>query len=112
MVGPNHFPTLLRGRTLAGPIGYTGHGSLLRCDVRAGPYPPLHRGGSPPRNPKKRQKSNLVDEYTRECLVLHASGSLTGADVRRILARVIGRRGASTRIMSDKGSECICVAVV
>ena len=35
----------------------------------------------------------LVDEYTRECLVLHAAGSLTGADVRRIIARVIGRRG-------------------
>ncbi len=35
----------------------------------------------------------LVDEYTRECLVLHAAGSITGADVRRILARVIGRRG-------------------
>jgi putative transposase len=29
----------------------------------------------------------LVDEYTRECLVLHAAGALTGADVRRIMAR-------------------------
>jgi len=54
----------------------------------------------------------LVDEYTRECLVLHASGSLTGADVRRILARVIGRRGAPTRIRSDNGSEFICAALV
>ena len=37
----------------------------------------------------------LVDEcYTRECLVLHADSSITGADVRRIVARVIGRRGA------------------
>ena len=47
----------------------------------------------------------LVDEYTRECLVLHAAGSLTGADVRRIMARVIGHRGAPTRIRSDNGSE-------
>jgi putative transposase len=54
----------------------------------------------------------LVDEYTRECLVLHASGSLTGAEVRRILARVIGRRGAPTRIRSDNGSEFICAALV
>ncbi len=54
----------------------------------------------------------LVDEYTRECLVLHASGSLTGAEVRRILARVIGRRGAPTRIRSDNGSEFICEALV
>jgi putative transposase len=50
----------------------------------------------------------LVDEYTRECLVLHAATSITGADVRRIVARVIGRRGASTRIRSDNGSEFIC----
>jgi putative transposase len=54
----------------------------------------------------------LVDEYTRECLVLHAAASLTGADVRRIVAQVIGRRGAPTRIRSDNGSEFICAALV
>jgi putative transposase len=54
----------------------------------------------------------LVDEYTRECLVLHASHSLKGADVRRIVARVIGRRGAPTRIRSDNGSEFICEALL
>lgn len=54
----------------------------------------------------------LVDEYTRECLVLHADGSMTGADVRRIVAQVIGRRGAPTRIRSDNGSEFICAALV
>ena len=36
----------------------------------------------------------LVDEYTRECLVLHAARSIMGADVRRIVARVIGQHGA------------------
>ncbi len=54
----------------------------------------------------------LVDEYTRECLVLHADSSITGPDVRRILARVIGRRGAPTRIRSDNGSEFICGALL
>ena len=54
----------------------------------------------------------LVDEYTRECLVLHAAGTLTGADVRRIMARVIGHRGAPNRIRSDNGSEFICAALV
>ena len=54
----------------------------------------------------------LVDEYTRECLVLHAAGSLTETDVRRIIARVIGYRGAPTRIRSDNGSEFICAALV
>jgi putative transposase len=53
----------------------------------------------------------LVDEYTRECLVLHADVSLTGADVRRIVSRVIGRRGAPTRIRSDNGSEFICASL-
>jgi putative transposase len=53
----------------------------------------------------------LVDEYTRECLALHVDRSVTGADVRRVLARVIGRRGAPTRIRSDNGSEFICAAL-
>ena len=53
----------------------------------------------------------LVDEYTRECLALHVDRSLTGADVRRVLAGVVGRRGAPTRIRSDNGSEFICAAL-
>jgi putative transposase len=53
----------------------------------------------------------LVDEYTRECLTLHVDVSLAGADVRRVLARVVGRRGAPTRIRSDNGSEFICAAL-
>jgi transposase InsO family protein len=54
----------------------------------------------------------LVDEYTRECLTLHAATSMTGADVRRVLARVIGRRGAPNLIRSDDGSEFVCRALV
>ena len=54
---------------------------------------------------------SLVDEYTRECLALYVGTSVTGADVRRVLARVIGRRGAPTRIRSDNGSEFICEAL-
>jgi putative transposase len=53
----------------------------------------------------------LVDEYTRECLTLHVGRSLTGADVRRVLAAVIGRRGAAKRIRSDNGSEFICAVL-
>lgn len=54
---------------------------------------------------------SLVDEYTRECLALFVAGSVTGADVRRVLGRVIGRRGSPTRIRSDNGSEFISRAV-
>jgi transposase InsO family protein len=53
----------------------------------------------------------VVDEYTRECLVLHASVALSGVEVQRILARVVGQRGAPTRIRSDNGSEFICAAL-
>jgi putative transposase len=53
----------------------------------------------------------LVDEYTKECLALHVAGSVTGADVRAVLARVIGRRGAPRHIRSDNGSEFICEAL-
>jgi putative transposase len=54
---------------------------------------------------------SLVDEYTRECLALEVAASLTGADVRRVLGRVIGRRGPPTRLRSDNGSEFICGAL-
>jgi putative transposase len=53
----------------------------------------------------------LVDEYTRECLALHVDRTVNGADVRRVLARVVGRRGAPQRIRSDNGSEFICEAL-
>jgi putative transposase len=53
----------------------------------------------------------LVDQSTRELLVLHAAGSMTGADVRTVVARVVGRRGAPGRIRSDNGSEFVCEAL-
>jgi transposase InsO family protein len=54
----------------------------------------------------------LVDEYTRECLALHVDRSVSGADVRRVLGRVVGRRGAPARLRSDNGSEFICEALL
>jgi putative transposase len=53
----------------------------------------------------------LVDEYTKECLALHVGGSVTGQDVRSVLARVIGRRGAPRSVRSDNGSEFVCEAL-
>jgi transposase InsO family protein len=53
----------------------------------------------------------LVDEYTGECLALYVDRTVTGADARRVLARVVGQRGAPTRIRSDNGSEFICEAL-
>ncbi len=53
----------------------------------------------------------LVDEYTRECLALHVDRSITGSEVRRVLARVIGQRGGPRRIRSDNGAEFMCEAL-
>jgi transposase InsO family protein len=54
---------------------------------------------------------SVVDEYTRECLVLHGDARIGGGDVRRLLARLIGRRGAPNLIRSDNGSEFVCRAL-
>lgn len=53
----------------------------------------------------------LVDEYTRECLALHVDRSVSGAEVRRVLGRVIGRRGAPRKARSDNGGEFVCAAL-
>jgi putative transposase len=53
----------------------------------------------------------LVDEYTRECLALSVGRSMTGADVRRVLGQVVGKRGAPRQVRSDNGSEFICEAL-
>ena len=49
----------------------------------------------------------LVDEYTRECLALHADRSLGGTDVESVLRRVVLRRGSPVAIRSDNGPEFI-----
>jgi putative transposase len=51
---------------------------------------------------------SLVDEYTRECLALRMTKSVTGEWVRRVLGQVVARRGAPQRLRSDNGSEFIC----
>jgi putative transposase len=53
----------------------------------------------------------LVDEYTRECLALKVSRSMTGEDVRKALAAVVARRGPPRRVRSDNGSEFVCEAL-
>jgi transposase InsO family protein len=52
----------------------------------------------------------LADENTRELLALHVGRAVNGADVRRALARAVGRRGAPGRGRGDNGSEFIGAA--
>ncbi len=47
----------------------------------------------------------VVDQFTRECLLLLADSSLTGQKVALALAQVLAERGAPTSITVDNGSE-------
>jgi putative transposase len=54
---------------------------------------------------------NVVDDFSRECLVAEAGRSLTGRHVVAVLQRVIQRRGAPQAIVSDNGPEFCSRAV-
>src|SRR6185437_926467 len=47
----------------------------------------------------------VIDQFTRECILLLADGSLTAAKVAAALDRVIAERGAPESITADNGSE-------
>ncbi len=47
----------------------------------------------------------VVDQFTRECLLLLADRSLSGAKVASALESVVGERGVPTSITVDNGSE-------
>jgi putative transposase len=53
----------------------------------------------------------VVDEYTRECLVLKVERSITAEDVVRTLALLFDQRGEPTFIRSDNGPEFIAKAL-
>ncbi len=49
----------------------------------------------------------VVDEFTRECLVLEVHTSLKAVSVRRILSRLFAERGAPKYLRSDNGPEFV-----
>ncbi len=53
----------------------------------------------------------LVDEYTRECLILEARRNLPSAKVRDLFADVIADRGVPNVVRSDNGPEFIAEAL-
>ena len=54
---------------------------------------------------------SIIDEYTRECHVLHADRAIKAADVLVLLQRMISRHGAPLFIRSDNGPEFIAQAI-
>jgi putative transposase len=49
----------------------------------------------------------MVDEYTRQCLLIHPARSITSDQVLEILQRLINFKGVPAHIRSDNGSEFI-----
>lgn len=54
---------------------------------------------------------NVIDEYTRECLVAKAARRLTHKDVLEVLTDLFLERGVPVHIRSDNGSEFIAKQV-
>lgn len=54
---------------------------------------------------------NVVDDFTRECLVMHVGTSITGADVARLLSNVLAERAQPAMIVTDNGPESISKAL-
>ena len=50
---------------------------------------------------------NVVDDFTRECLMMHVGTSITGADVARLLTTVLAERAQPAMIVTDNGPEII-----
>ncbi len=54
---------------------------------------------------------SIIDDYTRECHVLHADRAIKAAEVLVLLQRMISRHGAPLFIRSDNGPEFIAQAI-
>lgn len=54
---------------------------------------------------------SVVDEFTREVVVLRASRSITAADLERVLDHAAAKRGTPACFRSDNGPEILALAV-
>jgi putative transposase len=54
---------------------------------------------------------SLVDEHTRECLLLHPARSITSERARELIAQVMAERGTPVWLRSDNGPEFIATGL-
>ena len=54
---------------------------------------------------------SVVDEYTREVLLLQPAAALTAAEVRRAFGRLVGWRGVPNAVRCDNGGEFVGAAL-
>lgn len=50
---------------------------------------------------------NMIDEYTRECLISYAAFRIRSEDVKNVLRSVVLQKGTPEYLRSDNGSELI-----
>ena len=50
---------------------------------------------------------SVLDEYSRECLILHVARQLTAPDLITVMERLVAQRGVPRHIRSDNGSEFV-----
>jgi putative transposase len=55
---------------------------------------------------------NVVDEFTREALVMHTARSITADETVEVLERLVAQRGAPTHIRCDNGPEMTAYALI
>jgi putative transposase len=55
---------------------------------------------------------NVVDEFTREALVMHTARSISADQTVAVLERLVARRGAPTHIRCDNGPEMTAHALI
>lgn len=55
---------------------------------------------------------NVVDEFTREALVMHTARSITADQTVTVLERLVAQRGAPTHIRCDNGPEMTAHALI
>ena len=54
---------------------------------------------------------NIVDDWTRECVLSYAGTSISGALVAQLLGEAVKERGKPTKLLSDNGPEFISKAL-
>ena len=54
----------------------------------------------------------VIDEYTRECLAIEASGSIRSGRVIEVLSKLVSVRGAPRHLRSDNGPEFVSRAIL
>ena len=61
---------------------------------------------------RKLKLLNVVDEFTREALVMHTARSITADETVAVLERLVAQRGAPTHIRCDNGPEMTAHALI